>query len=175
MRKPLLLIGVVLLSIFGFTACEKEDVDNEKPLIRLLSPSEGELVKPGSDIHFEMELSDNVGLASYKVNIHGAFDGHNHGTRSTSDSIEFSKTWLESDFIALGEEPIAGKRNVTVHHHYIEIPATISRNIDGEVVEAPIKEGTYHFIVYCTDDSGQESFVSTEIHISYDAEEHDHH
>ena len=60
-------------------------------------------------------------------------------------------------------------------NRYIQIPATISRNIDGEVVESPIKEGNYHFIVYCTDDSGQESFVSTEIHISYDAEEHDHH
>ena len=186
MKKSVLIAAIVLKAVFGLVSCDSESLDNERPVVNIVLPMEDELVKPGSDIHFEVELSDNVALASYKVNIHGAFDGHGHGdghgdtrsgfatTRAVSDSVEFSRTWLESDFIALGEEPIAGKRNASVHHHHIEIPTTVIRTIDGEQKEMPLREGHYHFIVYCTDESGQESFVSTEIYISYDADGHDH-
>ena len=186
MKKSVLIAAIVLIAVFGLVSCDNENLDNERPVVKIVSPMEDELVKPGNDIHFEVELSDNVALASYKVNIHGAFDGHEHGdghsdtrsgfatTRAASDSVEFTRTWLESDFIALGEEPIAGKRNASVHHQHMEIPATVIRTIDGEQKEMPLREGHYHFIVYCTDESGQESFASTEIYISYDAENHDH-
>ena len=182
MKKSVIFLAVLMIATVGFVSCENENLDNEKPVVQIVSPVEDEMVRPGKDIHFEVELSDNVALSSYKVNMHGAFDGHDHGvggTRNTknltvTDSVEFSKTWLASDFIALGEEPIAGMRNATIHHHHIEIPATITRTINGEQKEMPLKEGHYHFIVYCTDESGQESFVSTEIYISYDAEGHDH-
>ena len=186
MKKSLLIAAIVLKAVFGLVSCESESLDNEKPVVKIVSPMDDELVKPGSGIHFEVELSDNVALASYKVNIHGAFDGHGHGdghddmgtrsatSRAASDSVEFTRTWLESDFIALGEEPIAGKRNASVHHHHMEIPTTIIRTIDGEQKEMPLREGHYHFMVYCTDESGQESFASTEIVISYDADDSNH-
>ncbi len=183
MKKSVIFLAVLTIATVGFVSCENENLDNEKPVVQIVSPVEDEMVRPGKDIHFEVELSDNVVLSSYKVNMHGAFDGHDHGkggTRYTknlteTDSVEFSKTWLESDFIALGEEPIAGMRNATIHHHHIEIPATITRTINGEQKEMPLKEGHYHFIVYCSDESGQESFATTEIVISYDADDHDHH
>lgn len=186
MKKSVLIAAIMLKAVFGLVSCDSENLDNEKPVVKIVSPMEDELVKPGSAIHFEVELSDNVALASYKVEIHGVFDGHSHGdehgdtrsgfatTRAASDSVEFSRTWLESYFIALGEEPIAGKRNASVHHHHMEIPATLIRTVDGEQKEMPLREGHYHFIVYCTDESGQESFASTEIYISYDADGHDH-
>src|SRR5690554_8012723 len=115
--------------------------------------------------------------------MHYSFYTHDHGNGGTlytkylteTDSVEYSKTWLESYFIALGEKPIAGMKNATIHHHHIEIPATITRTINGEQKEMPLKEGHYHFIVYCSDESGQESFATTEIVISYDADDHDHH
>lgn len=150
MKKLVLISTFVLIAVFGLVSCDNENLDNERPVVKIVSPMEDELVKPGNDIHFEVELSDNVALA------------------------EFTRTWLESDFIALGEEPIAGKRNASVHHHHMEIPTTIIRTIDGEQKEMPLREGHYHFMVYCTDESGQESFASTEIYISYDAEGHDH-
>ena len=184
MKKLVLISTFVLIAVFGLVSCDNENLDNERPVVKIVSPMEDELVKLGSDIHFEMVLSDNVALASYKVNIHGAFDGHEHGdgytrygfatTRAASDSVEFTRTWLESDFIALGEEPIAGKRNASVHHHHMEIPTTIIRTIDGEQKEMPLREGHYHFMVFCTDQSGQESFASTEIVISYDADDSNH-
>ena len=206
-------------SAFAFLACEKVDVDNEKPVITVRTPAEDEAVTPGSAIHFEVLFSDNEALASYKVDIHGAFDGHEHNaaataagrndqvlspdgqwtingtgsadsdkvgggfagfgvqnistraatddriglsgiiTRAATDSVAFEKTWLESDFIALGATPIAGKKQATVAHQHIVIP----ESVNGK----PLREGHYHFIVYCTDQSGQESFVAQEIVISY--------
>ncbi len=168
---------LLFAALTAFTSCEKELNDSEKPLIVLSSPVEDTEIRPGSAIHFEMTLSDNEALASYKVNIHGAFDGHDHSassplrtgkaaTRATEDSMAFEKSWLESDFIKLGEEPIAGKRSVTIHHHLMQVPDSI----DGR----PVKEGHYHFIVYCTDSSGQESFIAREIVIAHNAEEHVH-
>ena len=184
MKKLVFIAAIMLKAAFGLVSCDSDNLDNERPAVKIVSPMENELVKPGSDIHFEVELSDNVALASYKVNIHGAFDGHGHGhsdtragsatTRAAADSVEFIRTWLENDFIVLGEEPIAGKKNATVHHHHIAIPATITRTFNGEQKVMPLREGHYHFIVYCTDEAGQESFASTEIYISYDAEGHDH-
>ena len=160
-----MIAAIVLKAVLGLVSCDNENLDNEKPVVKIVSPMEDELVKPGSAIHFEVELSDNVALASYKVEIHDAFDGHGHGhgdtrsgsatTRAASDSEKFTRTWLESDFIALGEEPIAGKRNARVHHQHMENPTTIIRTIDGEQKEMPLREGHYHFIVFCTDESSQ--------------------
>lgn len=171
----LFLTSLVLLGGALLASCEKEAIDNERPKITLKAPGEGEAIRPGSEIHFEVEFSDNVALGSYKVNIHWG-EGHTHSaTLSTlaeeDDSEPFEKTWLESDFIALGDEPIVGKRSVTVHHHHIVIPETST--VNG--IEKPVKEGHYHFLVYCTDESGLESFIAREILISYDAEEHPHH
>jgi len=197
MKKTLYITGIILWSAFAFLACEKVDVDNEKPVITVMKPSVDEAVTPGSAVHFEVLFSDNEALASYKVDIHGAFDDHEHSaaaagtgnvvvatdigtelsgidmravtgngtellgavTRTATDSVAFEKTWRESDFIALGETPIAGKEQARVAHQHIVIPASING--------MPLREGHYHFIVYCTDQAGQESFVAQEIFVSY--------
>lgn len=168
--KKLFLVSVVALATVGFVSCEKDEVDNEAPVIKLIAPEDDEPIKPGSEIHFEVNFSDNVALGTYKVNIHGAFDGHSHNhavTRIAGDSAIFEKTWLEQEFIAAGESPISGKRATMVHHHKIVIPTEINKK--------PLKSGHYHFMVYCTDKAGIESFTAREIFISYDAKEHDHH
>ena len=185
MKKSKFSIAVVLIIVLPlttfFVSCVKEEVDNEKPVINLIEPAADEVLMPGDAIHFNVEFFDNAALALYKVNIHGAFDGHTHhataGTKSTraeSDSIAFEKTWMESDFLSLGEAPIAGSKNVIVEHQHMVIPEMISRTVNGTNVELPLKEGHYHFIVYCTDESGQESFVARDIFISYDADNHHH-
>ena len=179
---------MVFMGASVLIACEKEHIDDQKPVIRVIEPVEDEAVTPGNALHFEVMFSDNVALASYKVSIHGAFDGHTHShnsttnglkddgitTRVATDSVAFEKTWLESDFIALGEPPITGKKQATVKHLHLVIPETVSRTVNGKAEEIPLKEGHYHFIVYCSDESGQESFVAQEIFISYDHHEHLH-
>ena len=172
-KEKIFAASMLLIATVAFSSCKKEPVDNEKPVIQLVAPEEDEVIHPGSEVHFEVDLSDNVALESYKVNIHGAFDGHHHdhaaaALRAEGDSIIFEKTWLESDFIRAGETAIDGKKSVHIHHHLIKIPETINGK--------PLKEGHYHFMVYCTDRARQEAFVAREIVISSKGgSDHEHH
>lgn len=159
--KKYFLTTVIALIALSFVSCEKNEADNQAPVIHLVAPEEDEPVKPGSGIYLEAVFSDNVALGKYKVNIHGSFDGHSHGhaaVRAAEDSVAFEKTWLDDEFVVAGEEPIAGKRSVTVHHRKIVIPT----EINGK----PIKEGHYHFMIHCTDRAGNESLAAREIVIS---------
>ena len=153
-----------------FLSCENEN-DTQKPVINLVDPAEGEILKIGGDVHLELELSDNEGLKSYKIDMHDNISNpHTHSSAaaraSVSDSVLFSKTWDEAYFISKGESPIEGLKNKHIHHHLIEIPA----QVNGK----PIRQGSYHFIVYCTDVNGNESFVSHTVQLREDAPEHDH-
>lgn len=161
--KKLFLAGVVLFGAsMMFTACEKDEKDVEKPVIKLNDPADDEEIKIGDEhgIHFDAEFSDNEELASYKVDIHSNFDGHTHSAMRSiaADSVAFSfqKSW----------NTIAGKRNADVHHHEIVIPETFNGK--------PIKEGHYHIVIYCLDKAGNEAHVARDIELSYDAEEHHH-
>jgi hypothetical protein len=136
---------------FGFTACEKES-DTVKPVIQLIDPSEGEILQIGSDVHFEMELSDNEMLGSYKVEIHANFDGHEHGTKS---EVEPSPFFFERSW------DVSGQKNTSVHHHEIVIPETAT-------------PGNYHLMVYCTDASGNEAHVARTVVLSHEGGEHEH-
>ncbi len=208
MKRRNNVIVLLFAAVAAFTSCAKEELDNEKPVIVLTSPAEEEVVRPGSAIRFEVTLSDNEALASYKVEVHSAFDGHGHSTsaatgtgsspigtgdatlgsggatteadaatmgtgdattgagyattRATETAQPFERTWMERDFIALGEVAIAGKRSVTLQHSHILIPDSIGGR--------SVQEGHYHFILYCTDAAGQESSFTREILIRYDAE-----
>ena len=186
MKTNHIIVLLMLVAAIAFSGCDSNEIDTAKPQILLSEPAEEEAYAPGSAIHLVVTLTDNVALASYKVNIHGAFDGHTHAgvqpsegevmqrglegtslTRATdAEPHPFERTWMESEFIAQGEEPIAGKQQVIINHRLMLIPDSI----EGR----PVKEGHYHLTVYCTDSSGQESFIAREIVIAYDAEEHKH-
>ena len=142
------IVCLIAISSIFFYSCE--DGDTEKPVINLIEPAEGDVLKIGSDIHFEMELSDNVMLKSYKVEIHSNFDGHVH-VRSTNSTVDFTfnKSWN------------VPQKNASVHHHEIEIPDNAT-------------PGGYHLVVYCTDVAGNESHVARNVVLSHTGEEHEH-
>lgn len=168
MKKIIFTSLVMTLSALSLVSCKKESLDVEGPKIKLVAPAEDAVLKPGSEVHFEVEFADNEALGSYKVNIHDAA-GHTHQhatTRAPQDVVAFEKTWQESEFVKAGQEAIAGKKNAHVHHHLIKIPA----DIDGK----KLKEGHYHFGVFCTDKAGNETKLWSEIVISYSGEAHDH-
>ena len=160
---------VLAMSAFVFLSCEKESVDNQKPVINLIAPKEGAAFKPGADIHFDLELTDDVALGSYKVNIHPNFDGHHHAVARGANVNDggFNKNWEEKAFIEKGETAIKGKKSAKIHHHHIVIP----KEVNGK----PIKEGEYHFMVHCTDMAGNDNYVARNIIISSGAEEHTRH
>ena len=148
----LILTVVTVLSVF--TSCSDDDGDTTLPVINLTAPAEGAILKIGSDVHFDMEVADNEMLASYKVEIHNNFDGHEHSraTRADGDTTPFyfQKSWS-----------LAGQKNATIHHHEIIIPTNAT-------------PGNYHLMVYCTDAAGNEAYVARGIVLSHDGEEHNH-
>jgi len=145
------LIYLPVLCLFAtlFFACDKDSEDVSKPVINLIEPEDGDSLKIGAAVHFEMELSDNTELRSYKVDIHSNFDGHTH-TKTATETVDFtySRSWDVSEL-----------KNTLVHHHEITIPVNAT-------------EGNYHLMVYCTDKAGNESYVARKIVLSNDAAEH---
>jgi hypothetical protein len=135
-----------------FTACE-EDGDTTKPVINLLEPEEDAVLKIGDThgVHFDMEVSDDVMLKSYKVEIHNNFDGHTHSRTTRTTPFYFEKTW-----------DLSGKKNADIHHHEIKIPEDAT-------------PGHYHLMVYCTDAAGNEASLARDIELSHEGEEHDDH
>ena len=146
MRVTFLTTAVLLMSL-TFASCDKEQGDTTKPTILLEGPAEGGTLKVGHHVHFEMELTDDVALGSYKVEIHNNFDGHSHSKATKAhdhkEPFAYNKEWND----------IAGKRNAHIHHHEIEIPSDVAL-------------GNYHFIVYCSDAAGNETQVARNIKIA---------
>lgn len=149
MNKLVYISAIILFSTL-FSACTNDSEDVSKPVINLIEPEDGHALKIGAAVHFEMELSDDTELRSYKVDIHNNFDGHNH-TKAVSETVDFtySKSW-----------DVSGLKNTLVHHHEIVIPANAT-------------PGNYHLMVYCTDKAGNETYVARKIVLSYDAVEHE--
>jgi hypothetical protein len=138
-----------LLMVFGvlMVSCSKDDKDTTKPQILILEPVEEQVFHPGEAIHFGAEFLDNEELSSYKIDIHPNEDGHDHKSTKGEGEWSFQKSWQFE----------AGKRNANIHHEEILIPT----EVDG----VPIHTGDYHFLVYCTDKAGNESWVAVAIEI----------
>ena len=143
--KKLLFFAFLMISMgLIFQACSDDnEVDTEKPVIEINDPLDGQHFHPGDEIHFDAEFSDNVELNQFKIDIHWG-EGHDH--KSSQNGEEWTYEYI-------GE--LSG-RNQHVHMH-IDIPENA-------------KHGEYHFLVYCTDKAGNESWVALDIHI----EDHDH-
>jgi hypothetical protein len=147
MKRVILTLCSLPVIFSGFTSCD--DGDTTKPAIELLSPAEGAILKTGSNIHLEMNLEDNEMLSSYKIDIHDAA-GHGHDTQAETVAFTYSKSWS-----------ISGSKNTHIHHHEIPIPEDA-------------KHGAYHFMVYCTDASGNESYAVHNITLSNEGDDGHH-
>lgn len=135
--KTIFLTSILLPLVF--MSCNKDnDQDTIKPIINLEAPAKDATFNPGGEIHFEAEFSDNEELKSYKIDIHDA-SSHSHSKSSTTWSFQ-------------KEFDLSGKRNHHAHEHF-DIPSDC-------------KAGEYHFVVYCTDKSGNEQIAYTDIIIA---------
>ena len=148
MKKQILTYAFLVLGTISFVACSDDDdgnVDTEKPVIVLNEPTEGEIFTVGSEIHIDADFSDNVALASYKIDIHSADDGHTHKNEEEGEWHYTETHLIEGDL-----------KNHHIHSH-IDIPTTV----DG----TDIMLGHYHLGIYLVDTSGNEQQLFTEIEI----------
>ena len=114
------IISLLAMSVFAFISCDDSDSDTTKPVIELSEPEEGQELKIGDEhgVHFEMDLSDDVMLKSYMIEIHSNFDHHSHGKSRAAATGEATV-----DFSFNRSYDISGKKTAHIHHHDIIIPA----------------------------------------------------
>ncbi|MBA3898851.1 MAG: DUF4625 domain-containing protein [Bacteroidetes bacterium] len=117
-----------MVMAFVATGCKKPD--NTRPVISIEAPTEGQGFPQGGEIIFKATFSDDRALSSYKIDVHGAFDGHGHETQTDVEWVEFFIGELS------GEQEIVERK--------IPVPVTA-------------KTGPYHFLVKCIDEAGNET------------------
>lgn len=150
MKNNKLIYTFSTIVILSFTACSDDDdngnLDTEKPVIVLNEPTDDEVFHAGEEIHLDADFSDNVALASYKIEIHSASDGHTHKNEEEGEWFYTETNEIPGDL-----------RNHHVHKH-IDIPL--------EVNGSPILEGHYHLGIFLVDKAGNEQqlFIEIEIH-----------
>jgi hypothetical protein len=130
-----------------FVSCEKKDGDTIAPQITIDEPIDDEVLILGADVHFEADFLDDVELKSYKIDIHDNFNGHSHKSLQTKVPWTYQKSWTFD----------TGLKNAHIHHHEILVPEMV----DGD----SIQPGHYHFMVYCTDAAGNESWTARDVEI----------
>ncbi|MCD8029377.1 MAG: DUF4625 domain-containing protein [Bacteroides sp.] len=153
--------SIVFLSFFSFflctvAACDSDnDGDTTRPVIRIIAPAEDAHLLIGDEegVLFEAEFSDDIQLASYKIDIHYAGDGHMH-TRHGDGEEELPEFSYQRSFTLQGTREQVSHRNI--------------------VIPEGVRPGEYHLVVYCSDTSGNESLVARDIVLIEEEHDHDH-
>ena len=141
MIKYIVLLFVSTLIV----ACESsEELDTQKPEINILTPTEHQEIELGQTIEFVAHVSDNVALASYKLEIHRADDGHQHRSESVPWHFEIV-------------ENLSGNTAEITH----QIP-----------VADTVLEGHYHIGLFVIDQSGNQNQQFVEVYVG--EEDHQH-
>lgn len=160
MKKILFKTSFIAI-LLNFIACSNEDdngnLDTQKPTIEIIKPTDHAEFMPGDVLNLEAILQDNVGLASYKIEIHAETDGHTHEKFNKKHEDEDHADWLYTE-----TQTIDANISTLEIHKNITIPTTIQN--------LPITEGHYHLGIYVIDTSGNEQQQFIEIAIG----EHTH-
>jgi hypothetical protein len=141
-----------LLVVSFITACSDDDGDTKKPQIEITEPADHAHFHPGETFVLKAEISDNVELASWKVDIHYDSDGHAHKSaiHEEEEEVEWNKHF--SGVIEPGLK-------------YFELELEIQ-------FPANAKHGDYHIGVYATDKAGNEQIAYLEIEVEDDEDDH---
>src|SRR5690554_6879671 len=81
MKKLKFIYAFAVVTALFSASCSSDDnsgTDTQKPTIIINEPTDGRVFHAGDEIHTDIDFMDNVQLASYKIDIHFAGDGHSH-------------------------------------------------------------------------------------------------
>ena len=154
-------ISVYYFSLFFVllfaASCSSDDTDKdeEKPTITINYdngfPQACEQLQRGETYTFRALVTDNLGLASYSIDIHNNFDHHTHDDQEETCDLEPIKTsvnpWIVIDNYAIPEGETSYEINITM---------TIPDDVDT---------GDYHCAYSVTDETGWQSRTSVDIKI----------
>lgn len=143
MKKMSLLLALPLMMV----ACSSDDAaDTNKPTITIAEPTALQKIGLGTNMHLHAVLTDNKELASYKIEIHSAEDGHEH--RSTVEEF---------------------------HYEFIQTIGGTTHTIDREIaIPTNITQGHYHIGVFVLDKAGNQNQQFVEVILGEDDPNHNH-
>lgn len=157
MIKQLTRVFYMLTLLVIASACiEKENTEDEQPIVQLLSPLPCDTVYFGQSFHYTAKIADNTGLGNISMDLHNNFGHHSHGLHATCnmDSAKeainpYTNSWIFS---------LPENENEYIFDTLLALPAL---NNDSAIYDA----GDYHFHIYVTDNDGYQVFTSLDIKI----------
>lgn len=143
------IISLLAMSVFAFISCDDSDSDTTKPVIELSEPEEGQELKIGDEhgVHFEMDLSDDVMLKSYMIEIHSNFDHHSHGKSRAAATGEATV-----DFSFNRSYDISGKKTAYPSPRYCNSGQCYSGRLSSDgLLHGCRRKRNLHCAQYCTE------------------------
>lgn len=139
----------VLITLISSCKKEQNEVDKEKPTISMsfqdAFPINCDTLYFGEPFYFKAQLSDNVELGSFSIDIHHNFDHHSHSTDVSACDLDPIKTPI-NPFVFIQDFSISENIKFYLTNTSITIPEGNSNGI--------FDEGDYHFFISLTDKEG---------------------
>ncbi|CAM1363635.1 conserved exported hypothetical protein [Tenacibaculum litopenaei] len=149
------LSALFLLMILASCSSESEAPDKEKPTISVNYqegfPKSCTVLKKGQKYTVKVQTSDNIGLATYAIDIHHNFDHHTHDDQGAQCTLSPVKTPI-TPFIFMQNYNIDGAPKSYEIQQELSIPS----NIDS---------GDYHCQISVVDVTGWQRRTSIDIKI----------
>ena len=150
--------GLIAFSMLFLASCSSSDdssVDEEKPTITVNYaggfPQACETLERGETYTFRAQVTDNLGLAAYSLNIHHNFDHHTHDDQGAQCELEETKAAVNPMIYIENFDTPSGTTD-----YEISISITIPEDVDP---------GDYHCSYSVTDVTGWQSRTSVDIKI----------
>lgn len=137
-------IALFIVSIIAISCSSSDDLDTTKPVVTIEEPIGHQEIEPGTSINFKALVSDDSQLASYKIEIHGSEDGHQH----RSEHVDFTYEFVGS---------LSGTSEVI--QKSIEVPSNV-------------EHGHYHVGLFVIDASGNQNQQFVEVYIGEENHQH---
>ncbi|MFW5820362.1 MAG: DUF4625 domain-containing protein [Bacteroidota bacterium] len=136
-------------SILFPASCQKEDIDDQKPVINLdiqdAFPVSCDTLYLGETLIFKALFTDNRELGSFSIEIHDNFDHHAHSTEVEQCAFDPDKEAVNPfEFLAEYEIPDGREQYET----------SIEITIPEENQNGQFDQGDYHFFIRLTDREG---------------------
>jgi hypothetical protein len=141
--------ATIVLFIFVFAGCSKDDTDVIKPEINLnfdgAFPVNCDTLWLGETFTFKAQFSDNAELGSFSIEIHDNFDHHAHSTEVSNCELDPVKTPV-NPFHLIRDFPLP--EGATSHETDVQITIPEGNN------KGAFDEGDYHLFISLTDREG---------------------
>ena len=157
-----ILLMLLCVTIFCFTACDDDDKDMTPPAITAegitANPINCQVYHPGDVMPVRYRFTDDTELGNFNIEIHNDFDHHTHSTES-----EHEHECDDDD----DDETHDTSGTPWVYNQDYQIPSGLQNYVASVDIPIPedIAKGDYHFMIRLTDRAGWQQLKAISIKI----------